>query len=73
MGPLGADHPLVDEKECPACGYAFEAGDLVTLIAVGPGPDPEEQEKARAGRPYNAVALPVHWLCATGEPNGRSL
>lgn len=68
LGPLRADHPLVREGVCPAChGKAFQAGDYVALVALGPGDDPETQEKARLGRPYDAVAIPVHWACATGE------
>jgi hypothetical protein len=28
--------------------------------------DSEEREKAREGRFYNAVAVEVHWACASG-------
>lgn len=66
-GPLAADHPILG-RPCPACQQPLQAGDYVALIAFGPGTNPEEQEKARAGRPYNAVAGVVHWSCATGEP-----
>ena len=52
---------------CSACQVQFKTGDYSTLIALGPGPDEEEQQKAREGRPYNAVAVEVHWFCATGE------
>ena len=52
---------------CPACHQPFKEGDFTTLITLGPGDDPEEQEKARVGRPYCAVAVEVHWVCATGE------
>lgn len=65
FNPLLPDHPLVGEV-CPACNQAFQAGDVVTLIAIGPGDDPENQQKARDGKPYSAVALPAHWACATG-------
>jgi hypothetical protein len=70
MGPLAPDHPLAKDGQCQACNVPFQAGDWVTLIALGPGDDPEARAKARAGRPYNAVALPVHWACATGETDG---
>ena len=61
--PLAADHPAVGQV-CPACRKAIEAGDETTLIALGPGDDPEEQARARAGRPYTAVAALVHWDCS---------
>lgn len=66
FGPKDPDHPSVGEP-CPACGERFTAGDHTTLIPLGPGEDPEEREKARTGRPYNGVAIEVHWSCATGE------
>lgn len=66
FGPKDADHPSVG-KECPACGIPFKPGDWTTLIALGPGDDPEAQERAKMGRPYNAIALEVHWSCATGK------
>ena len=61
-GPKRADHPSVG-KECQVCKTAFAAGDFTTLIALGPG-DAEEVEKAKLGRPYNAVAVEVHFHCA---------
>lgn len=71
FGPLPADDKTIAggemEKECPACHKVFEAGDYVTLIALGPGDDPDEREKARNHGYYNAVATVVHWACATGE------
>lgn len=66
FGPLPADHPLVGDT-CAACRVNFVAGDEMTLVSLGPGDDSEEREKATAGRPYNSVAAPVHWACATGE------
>ena len=56
-------HP---SRECPACHNVFIPGDYTTLIALGPGADPEEQAKAAVGHAYNAVAIEVHWACATG-------
>lgn len=67
FGPKADDHPS-GGKPCPACHVEFKAGDYTTLIALGPGNDPESQERARAGRVYNAVAVEVHWTCATGQP-----
>lgn len=66
MGPLAADHPLVTEATpCPGCKQPFKADEYVTLITVGPGDDAEARERRDAGRPYNAIALPVHWDCST--------
>lgn len=70
MGPLAGDHSLVrNGKPCPACDQPFKAGEYCTLIALGPGDDPEARARAAAGRPYNAVAVPVHWECAVGAEN----
>jgi hypothetical protein len=66
FGPKTADHPSVG-WDCPACHKPFAPGDYTMLVALGPGDDPEAQEKCRDGRFYNAVALEVHWACATGE------
>jgi len=66
FGPKTADHPTVG-RDCPACNKPFKEGDYTTLVALGPGDDPEEQERAREGRPYNAVAVEVHWECAGHE------
>jgi len=66
IGPKTADHPSVG-KPCPVCQEPFAAGDWTVLVPLGPGNDPEEQAKARAGRFYIAVAIEVHWACATGE------
>ena len=51
---------------CPACKEPFKIGDYTTLIGLGPGNDSEEQEKARLGKPYNAIALELHYACVTG-------
>ena len=68
MGPLSKDHPIIADKiECPACKKVFTAGDYLTLIALGPGESEEARAKAQDGKPYNAVAAPVHWLCAGGS------
>lgn len=63
--PLMADHPLVTDKaRCPGCLQPFQVGDVTVLVVIGPGDGEEEREKARAGRPYLAVAMPAHAACA---------
>lgn len=65
-GPKLAEHPSVG-KPCPACDVPFKAGDYTTLITLGPGPDAESRQRAQRGEAYNAVAVEVHYACATGE------
>lgn len=65
-GPKTEYHPSVG-KDCLACHLPFVVGDYTTLIPLGPGADPEARRQLRAGRPYNAVAIEIHWGCATGE------
>lgn len=66
--PLGANHPLVrDKTPCAACDLPFWEGEVVTLVPIGPGPDAEQSRLAREGKTYNALSVPVHWKCATGE------
>lgn len=66
FGPMSTNHPSVG-KVCSACSKAFKEGDYTTLVALGPGDDTEAQEKCSQGRPYNAVAVEVHYSCATGK------
>jgi hypothetical protein len=66
FGPKTKDDPAVG-KPCPACHEPFRIGDFTTVIELGPGADPEEQRKALDGHAYNAVAIEVHWACATGD------
>ena len=66
FGPKDQDDPSIGEI-CPACRVAFVEGDFTTLVALGPGSDPESRQRARQGRAYNAIALQVHYACATGE------
>lgn len=66
FGPKTKNHPSVG-KECRACHQPFKEGDYTTLICLGPGSDSEEREKCRAGRPYTAIAVEVHYACATGN------
>lgn len=64
--PLDSEHPLVGDG-CPGCDQPFAVGDVVTLLPLGPGDDEDARERAAAGRIYNAVAIPLHWACATGK------
>jgi hypothetical protein len=66
FGPMPSNSPYLGQP-CQACGVDFLIGDFTTLVPLGPGGDAEARERARDGRPYNAVALQVHWACATGE------
>lgn len=70
FGPKPADAPSIG-KPCPACQVEFAKGDYTTLIALGPGDSKDSQKRAREGRPYNAVAVEVHWSCATGEDDDQ--
>ena len=63
FGPKTVDHPSVGEP-CPACKVPFAAGDYTALVVLGPGDDAEAQKRRDQGRPYNAVALEVHWACS---------
>jgi hypothetical protein len=65
--PLSGTHPLVGSDFCPGCLQRFAAGDVTTLVAIGPGNDEAEREKLRTGRVYNAVAVAAHYACVTGE------
>lgn len=65
--PLDENHPLTRGETCAACRELLEPGHVVTLVAVGPGLDPDARTAALAGAPYNALSVPVHWACATGD------
>ncbi len=67
--PMAADHPCVG-NECAVCGSAFIAGDITTVIPLGPGDDSDDQEKARRGGWYSAYAVVAHAACA-GIPAGE--
>ena len=70
FGPKIAGHPSIG-KPCPACNKKFKEGDYTTLVVLGPGNSKAQQKKALKGQAYNAVALEVHWTCATGKTAGR--
>lgn len=57
---------------CRACEKPIEKNSDVALIALGPGDSEENMEKCEQGRPYNAVAIQVHWSCATGEKQNET-
>lgn len=65
FGPKPSDDSNIGSP-CPACGEPFKSGDFTTLIPLGPGKDPEKRERAVNGRAYSAVAIEVHYACATG-------
>jgi len=65
FGPKKADHPSVGQI-CPACFFAFEPGDYTALVPIGPGPSKDARRWRREGKPYTAVAVELHYACATG-------
>lgn len=67
LGPRDARRINQPPTSCAACQNEFVAGDFTALFALGPGIYKEERERARNNRVYNAVAVEVHWSCATGE------
>jgi hypothetical protein len=66
FGPKSDDAPSIGEP-CPACHVPFKVGDYTTLVALGPGDNPEARQLMAQGRPYNAVAVEIHWDCSTKE------
>jgi len=66
--PLPSGHPYlsVPVSRCAACQEFLKQGDVYTLVALGPGLDKEQQDKCRQQFAYSAIAVPVHWTCATG-------
>ena len=63
FGPKGKDHPSVGQK-CMACGEELKEGDFTVLVALGPGKDKGAREACEEGRPYNSVAIEIHWECS---------
>lgn len=66
FGPKAANSPSVGSP-CEACHKPFKEGDYTALVPLGPGDGPEERRKAAEGKPYNAIAIEVHYACATGK------
>lgn len=69
-GPKEAGHPSVG-KPCPACHEPFVEGDYTALIPLGPGSDSEARQARDRGAAYNAVAVEVHFDCASAEARER--
>lgn len=70
FAPLSADHPLVNDAtgtNCPGCNQRFRAMDVITRVAIGPGDNEDARRLCLEGSFYEAVGIPVHWACATGE------
>lgn len=63
FGPKTSDDPALGNP-CPACGEPFKEGDYSALVGIGPGSDEEQRERRDSNRPYNSVALEVHWECS---------
>ena len=66
FGPKPENHKSVGTP-CAACNVAFKPGDMTALVPLGPGAHPEAQADAKAGQPYNAVAVEIHAACAGAE------
>lgn len=65
---LSDSHPLVGNTMfCLGCGEDFRAGDVTTLVPIGPGSDEDGHAKCRRGSAFNAVCIPAHWKCVGGE------
>jgi len=67
FGPKSPGHPGIG-RPCPACDVPFAEGDYTALVALGPGDDAEAQQRRDDARPYNAVAVEVHWDCSEQTP-----
>lgn len=65
MGPKTKGQ-LKKGEICAACKKPFKAGQYTTLIALGPGDNPDARRNAREGRSYDAIAVEIHYGCATG-------
>jgi hypothetical protein len=70
FGPLDTPIELVP---CLACGERMLVGQYIALIPLGCGDDEDYRERAREKRWTNAVAVPVHYACATGADDEASL
>jgi hypothetical protein len=54
-------------QPCIACSGLLATGDMVAVRPLGPGASPEARTNARAGLPFEAVTIELHWACATGD------
>jgi hypothetical protein len=54
-------------EPCLACGGTLDPGDMVAVRPLGPGSNPQARANARAGLPFEAVTIELHWACATGD------
>lgn len=68
--PLRSGHPLLTApvSRCAACQVFLAEGDEITMMPLGPGPDKQQRELCADSLSYQAVAVPLHWTCATGKP-----
>jgi len=68
IGPKDIGHPTVGGV-CLLCQEVYVVGDYTTLLPLGPGASEDSRKLARAGEPYEGIAVEAHWSCATGEPD----
>lgn len=66
IGPQLVNDKAVGQA-CPACKVKLAKGDFVAVVVLGPGADKRARDAARNGKPYEAVAIELHWACATGQ------
>lgn len=55
---------IIAGMKCRACDKEFKEGDYTTLVTLGPGDDEDERKRRDEGRPYNAIAIEIHWECS---------
>ena len=72
FGPADSADPI-GSSVCPACKKPFLKGDYTTLMSIGPGDSKEGRKRAREGQAYTAIAVKVHWACATGFEEDNDL
>lgn len=54
-------------EQCAACLGMLADADTVAVRPLGPGGDAQARANARAGLPYEAATIELHWACATGD------
>ncbi len=52
---------------CTARDEQFDVEDVLVLVLVGPGREEDDVIKARGGRWYSGLSVPVHEACS-GHP-----